>query len=80
MTGPTAVLSQRTESIPLICASLAGELAVAALVWFGLHEFAHLRLLAVEAVGVFIWLFCDLVFGGHWTYASVRLGLDLECG
>ena len=52
MTSLAVALPQRTKSISIICASLAGELVVAALVWFGLHEFAHLRLSAWEVVGV----------------------------
>lgn len=62
-------------------ASRAGELAVATLVWFSIHEFAHLRLSALEAVGVLagwftIWLLAALgrtrCPGWGWVWSAVE--------
>jgi len=53
--------NQPGHDLKRVCATRAGELAVAALVWFAIHEFAHLRLLVMEVVGLLagwgvIWL------------------------
>ena len=51
-----------------------GELAVAALFWFGLHEFAHLRLTAVEwsaVLAAWFALWCAGTLGPWWVLGAV---------
>ena len=56
MTHASDAVPQLKKDIKLFCILRAGELSVAALGWFGIHEFAHLRLSALEVVGVLaIW-------------------------
>jgi hypothetical protein len=53
----TVTISTKVKSgknLKVVCATRAGELAVAALVWFGIHEFAHLRLAVWEVVGLLL--------------------------